>query len=198
MATKIDNGRMSTTSTNISRSPVRQMLAPPSINVDEVFHTRTEDQLLSWRPNTRGEPTTCVILSITNGKSGMLAMAKTEWWGGCVVGEDIGGLNGNSKGLVGKVGRVGLLRMVSMREPTGTSGGGLGGGRSKTGAAGGGGSAGGGSKAGAAGKSSKQLVASRQGSPMDGATANKTEGARAFGTFAGSPVGGGIWSDPTH
>ena len=85
-----------------------------------------------------------------------------------------------------------------MREPAGTLGGGLGGGRSKTGAAGGGGSAGGGSKAGAAGKSSEKPALQSQGSPTDGATANKTEGVRAFGTGAGSPVGVGIWSDPTH
>ena len=35
----------------------------------------------------------------------MVAMDKTERPGGCVVGEDMGGLNGNSKGLVGESGR---------------------------------------------------------------------------------------------
>ncbi len=37
-----------------------------------------------------------MILSITDGKSGMVATAKMERPGGCVVGEDMGGQNGNS------------------------------------------------------------------------------------------------------
>ena len=110
----------------------------------------------------------------------------------------MGGLNGNSNGLVGELGQVGLWRMASMRDPTGTSGGGLAGGRSKTGAASGGGSAGGRSKAGAAGKSSKQPALQSLGSTMDRASKNETEGARAFGTGMGSPVGVGIWSNPMH
>ena len=139
-----------------------------------------------------------MILYINNGKSGMVAMAKAERPGGSVVGEDMGGLNGNSNGLVGELGQVRLWRMVLMREPVGTSGVGSAGGRSETGVAGRGGTAGGGSTAGAAGKSSEKPALQSQGSPTDGATANKTEGVRAFGTGAGSPVGVGIWSNPMH
>ena len=52
-------------------------------------------------PNTQGEPKTRVILSITDGKSGMAATLKTEGsWDGC--GGLAGKLNGNLNGLVGK------------------------------------------------------------------------------------------------
>ena len=94
-----------------------------------------------------------------------------------------GKLEGNSNGLVGERGQVGLWSIASMREPAGTLGGG---------------SAGGGSKAGAAGKSSSLLASSERGSTMEGATANETEGARMCGTGAGSPVWVVIWSDPTR
>ncbi len=131
-------------------------------------------------PNTRGEPTTCVILSMTDGKSGMVATFK----GSCAgCGELTGRLMGNSNGLVGEQDQVGLWSMSSMREPASASGGGSGGG---------------GSKAGAAGKSLSPSASSGLGSTPFGAAANETEGARVCETGVGSPVGVVVWSVPTR
>ena len=72
-----------------------------------------------------------MILSITNGKSGSVAVFKME---GTDDSKDVVGLadrlNGNSNGLDGEGGQVGLWRIASIREPSGKSGGGLAGGGS--------------------------------------------------------------------
>ena len=105
---------MSTTSTRRLRLPVRHMFAPPSINERAVRLTCTYDEPSLLRPKTLGEPTTRVMLSITEGKLGSSASRKIE--GPCVlyVGdgtEEEVGSHGNSNGRAGEQGQVGLLNM---------------------------------------------------------------------------------------
>ena len=146
IATEIGSGGMSTMSTKSWRSPVRQMLAPASSSEVDVFRTRTYEVLSCLRPNTRGDPITRVTLSMTEGKSGRATVRRRDR--PCVevdmlCGGDSRG-NGNSNGVDGDCGRVGLWRMWAMSEPAGISGGeGSGGDRTSAGILGGGGSAGG-------------------------------------------------------
>jgi hypothetical protein len=78
---------MSSTSTRRLRSPVRHILAPLSINEVDVRLTCTYDKLLHLRPNMGGEPTTHVMLSISEGKLGRTASRKTEE--PCTLGVDV-------------------------------------------------------------------------------------------------------------
>ena len=118
-----------------------------------------------------------MILSITDGKSGIWAILKMDGPGDWEACEDMvglaGQLKGNSNRLVGERGQVELWSISSMREPAGTSGGGSAGRRFI---------------ACAAGKSSSQPASSVPGSTTDGIKAYETQGARVFGTGAESPV----------
>ncbi len=66
------------TSTRRLRLPVRQMFPTPSISVVDVCLTWTYNVLLLLRQNTRGDLTTRVMLSITEGKFGSSASRKTK------------------------------------------------------------------------------------------------------------------------
>jgi hypothetical protein len=114
------------------------MFAPPSINKVEVCLTCTYNELSLLRPNTWGELTTRVMLSITEGTLGSSASQKTKE--PCVLDVDGDtkegvGSHGNSNGFVGERGQAGLLIMWSMMDPAvkaGDSGGGSAGGRTGT------------------------------------------------------------------
>jgi hypothetical protein len=93
---------------------MRHMFAPPSINEQAVRLTCTYIEPSLLRPKTLGELTTRVMLSITEGKLGSSASHKIE--GPCIlyVGdgtEEEVGSHGNSNGLAGEQGQVGLLNM---------------------------------------------------------------------------------------
>ncbi len=55
----------------------------------ECIGAQAAQPAISDRPKTRGEPITRMILSITNGKSGMVVMFKPESPGGSDSSEDI-------------------------------------------------------------------------------------------------------------
>jgi len=81
------------------------------------------------RPKTRGDPTTRVTLSMTEGKSGRSATRRTE--GTVLYVDGLGGgpgSNGNSNGVDGERGRVVFWSRWAHREPAGTSRGGSAGG----------------------------------------------------------------------
>jgi hypothetical protein len=69
-------GWMSVTSRRLLRSPVTQTLEPPSIMRGDDWvpsRSRMEERRSDWTPQTLGEQTICVTLSIVEGMSGSVA-----------------------------------------------------------------------------------------------------------------------------